>query len=543
MYLNWRANWCLAGVATFSIVAGVTALASDFLTEGVDNARTGWVRDEKVFTAANVAQTKLLWKVKLESTPRAMHNLFAPLVAERVTTAQGTRELAVVAGVSDDLFGIDVASGKQIWHRRFDSTLANPGGTNDTLCPGGQTAVPTMAQTSPGKYTIYAVSWDGRLRQVNLADGQDVAPPEKFIPGGGKPYALNLHDGVIYTATAQGCGGLTNAFYSFDLASRRASAFIPAGGGLWGRRGAAIDPEGRVFLGTGDAQFDPLTRRLGNGIVGVKLDANKQLQLVDFFGAPNANWLWRRDLDVNTTPVAFDAHGRKFLVGTSKECRLWLLDRDALGGEDHRTTLHTTPLICNDAQAFDARGIWGALSAWQDAERHAVGAGAVLGSGEQASSRRRSSTRVRPAAASPHSSCSSAREDGSSRRPGCRATWISPRKRSIANGVVFAYAGRRGCVADHAGQGLGRTRRPGLRRRAQLRSGAAHSDVAARRALRARRADRQGAVVERQHDRILEPLQRTDRRQRPRLPRDVRRRPVLLRHRTVGGEASCARSV
>ena len=107
--------------------------------------------------------------------------------------------------------------------------------------------------------------------------------------------------------------------------------------------------------------FDPLTRRLGNGIVGVKLDANKQLQLADYFGAPNANWLWRRDLDVNTTPIAFDYRGRKFLVGTSKECRLWLLDRDALGGEDHRTTLHTTPLICNDAQAFDAKGVWGAL--------------------------------------------------------------------------------------------------------------------------------------------------------------------------------------
>jgi hypothetical protein len=343
--------------AVILLLWGITAGASDFLTEGVDNARTGWLRDEKIFTKANVGSMKLLWKLKLESKPRAMHNLFAPLVAERVTTAQGTPELAVVAGVSDDLFGVDVATGRQIWHRHFDSTLANPGGTNDTLCPGGQTAVPVMAQAAPGKYTIYAVSWDGRLRQVNLADGQDVAPPEKFIPGGGKPYALNLHNGVIYTATAQGCGGLTNAFYSFDLASRRASAFIPAGGGLWGRRGASIDPEGRVFLGTGDAEFDPLNRRLGNGIVGVKLDEKKQLQLTDFFGAPNANWLWRRDLDVNTTPIAVDYRKRKFLIGTSKECRLWLLDREGLGGEDHRTTLHSTPLICNDAQAFDAKGV------------------------------------------------------------------------------------------------------------------------------------------------------------------------------------------
>jgi outer membrane protein assembly factor BamB len=347
--------------------SAVTLGASDFLTEGVDNARTGWVKDEKVFTPANVGSMKLLWTLQLNSKPRAMHNLFAPLVAERVTTAEGTRELAVVAGVSDELFGIDVATGRQIWHRHFDNTLANqPPNSNDTLCPAGQTAVPTMAQTSPGQYTIYAVSWDGRLRQVNLADGQDVAAPELFIPGGGKPYALNLHNGVIYTATAQGCGGLTNAFYAFDLKTRKASAFIPAGGGLWGRRGASISPEGIVYLGTGDAEFDPLSRRLGNGIVGVKIDGNQQLQLADYFGAPNANWLWRRDLDVNTTPVAIDYRGRKFLVGTSKECRLWLLDREALGGEDHRTTLHTPPLICNDAQAFDAKGVWGALGAWQD---------------------------------------------------------------------------------------------------------------------------------------------------------------------------------
>ena len=70
--------------------------------------------------------------------------------------------------------------------------------------------------------------------------------------------------------------------------------------------------------------------------------------------------------DMNVTPMAFDYRGRKFLVGTSKECRVWLLDREALGGEDHRTTLHTTPLLCNDDQAFDAKGVWGAMAAWQD---------------------------------------------------------------------------------------------------------------------------------------------------------------------------------
>ena len=347
--------------------AGATVLASDFLTEGVDNARTGWVKDEKIFSTANVGNMQLLWKLKLDSKSRAMHNLFGPLIAEHAATTQGRKEIAVIAGVNDDVFGVDVASGQQIWHRHWDGAPDPPPPANNTLCPTGQTAVPTMAETSPGKYTVYAVSWDGRLRQIDAATGEDVAPPEKFVPGGGKPYALNLFKGVIYTATAQGCGGLTNAFYSYDLASKRASAFIPSGGGLWGRRGASVAADGSVYLGTGDGQFDPEHQRLGNAIVAVKVDENKQLQLADFFAAPNANWLWHRDLDVNTTPVVFDYRNRKFLVGTSKECRLWLLDRDALGGEDHRTSLYTTPLICNDAQAFDWRGIWGALSAWQDA--------------------------------------------------------------------------------------------------------------------------------------------------------------------------------
>jgi outer membrane protein assembly factor BamB len=351
------------------LLAGSTLWASDFLMEGVDPGRTGWVKDEKVFTTANVGGMKLLWKIKLTSTPREMHNLFAPLIAERVTTPQGVREMAVVAGVSDDLFGIDVASGELMWNTHFDSTYTPPPGPHrdDTLCPGGQTAVPAIGPAgTPGKYTVYAVSWDGRLRQVNLADGQDVAPPEKFMPSNGKPYALNLVNGVIYTASAQGCGGVMNAFYSFDLATRKSSLFLPAGGGLWGRRGAAVTAEGTAFLGTGDAQFNPETKSLGNGIVGVKLDANRQLQLVDYFGSPNANWLWRRDLDVNVTPMSFDYRGRKFLVGTSKECRMWVLDREALGGDDHRTTLFTTPLLCNDAQAFDNRGVWGAMAAWQD---------------------------------------------------------------------------------------------------------------------------------------------------------------------------------
>ena len=144
-----------------------------------------------------------------------------------------------------------------IWEKKFDSIYPSvTTGIGSTLCPGGQTAVPVITTTpTKGRHTIYAVSWDGRLRTLDVATGADVSPPDKFAGPNGKPYALNLFNGVIYTSTAQGCGGNTNAFLSYDLQTKKSSIFAPAGGGMWGRRGVAIDQEGRVFMGTGDAPF------------------------------------------------------------------------------------------------------------------------------------------------------------------------------------------------------------------------------------------------------------------------------------------------
>ena len=275
-------------LALVLLSAGVSLYGADYLTEGVDNGRTGWLKNETVFNTTNVQTMRLLWKVKPNSVPRQMHNLFAPLTVSGVTTPRGARELAIFAGISDQLYAIDVATGEMLWEKRFDSIHpAVTKGVGSTLCPGGQTAVPVIATTpTAGKYTLYAVSWDGRLHSLDVATGKDVAPAEKFMGPNGKPYALNLFNGVIYTSTAQGCGGNTNAFLSYDLATKKASIFAPAGGGMWGRRGVAIDSDGRVFMGTGDAPFAAETNSLGTAIVAVKLDANKQLQFVDYFAPP-----------------------------------------------------------------------------------------------------------------------------------------------------------------------------------------------------------------------------------------------------------------
>ena len=223
------------------LLASALAWSADWLTDGGNPQRTAWQQDEKILTPANVGGMKLLWKLKLDNQPRVMHSLFPPLIIERLNSPEGPRQVAIEAGSSDNLYAIDVEKGEVIWKKRFESTFtpsANGRGALGILCPGGQTATPVIGPAgASGKYTIYAVSWDGMLHRLDAANGEDIAPPAKWMPPNGKPYALNLFGNVLYTHTAQSCGGNPNMAYSYDLATNKAGSWGPVGGGMWGRTG------------------------------------------------------------------------------------------------------------------------------------------------------------------------------------------------------------------------------------------------------------------------------------------------------------------
>jgi outer membrane protein assembly factor BamB len=353
------------------LLASALCLGADWLTDAANTRRTNWQTDEKIFTTANAKDIKLLWKLKLDNKPRQMHSLFPPLIIGRVDTAAGPKQIAIETGVSDNIYAIDVDSGRLLWKKHFTSTWTPPpngvrGG--GILCPGGITATPVVVPAGvPGRYTIYAASWDGSLHQLNAADGEDVAPPAKFMPPNGKPYALNLSKGVIYTHTAQGCGGNPNMIYAFDLATGKVGSWGPAGGGMWGRSGPAIDSKDVMYTGTGDGNFNPEIGSYGNGVVGVKQNPEtKALELEDYYAPTNAAWLWKRDLDMQVTPAIFDYKGRELMTTASKECRIFLLDTASIGGDDHRTPLYRTPLLCNEMVNFASAGIWGSMATWED---------------------------------------------------------------------------------------------------------------------------------------------------------------------------------
>src|SRR5262245_64545859 len=119
-----------------------TASRANWLTDGGDAQRTSWQRHETLISPASVKNMALMWKRKLDNQPREMHNLFAPLILGDLQVASGAREIAVVAGISDNIYGIDVEKGTQIWKRHFDSTYDDTGRSGGPLCTGGQTATP-----------------------------------------------------------------------------------------------------------------------------------------------------------------------------------------------------------------------------------------------------------------------------------------------------------------------------------------------------------------------------------------------------------------
>ena len=140
------------------------------------------------------------------------------------------------------------------------------------------------------------------------------------------------------------------------------------GSSMWGRTGPAISDNGTMYTGTGDGRWDPENGIYGNGIIGVKQDpATKAMKLADYYGPSNAEWLVKRDLDMQVTPAVFHYKGRELMVDAGKECRIYLMDTESIGGDDHRTPLYRSPLLCNEEVNFASAGIWGSMASWEDA--------------------------------------------------------------------------------------------------------------------------------------------------------------------------------
>ena len=345
--------------------------AADWPTDGYNSKRDGWQRDEKILSKGNVGKMKILWQLQLDNAANEMHALFPPLIAGKVKTSSGEKQIAVEAGISDNVYGIDVATGKVIWKKHFEyPTPERRGRKDDPLCPPGQTATPVLApEAADGTRIAYALAGDGKLHTINIANGEEMAPPYQFGYPNGKSYALNLWNDILFTTTSQGCAGNPNQIWSVNIKdpSHKVMVANPKSGGLWGRQGAAVDSAGTAWAPTGDGRYDPANMVLGNGLIGARVDGD-ELKIKDWFQPSNWIWLQKRDLDFQVTPAIFPYKGRELMVTGSNECRMYLLDTKNAGGGNHMTPIDRTPLICNEETDFQSAGIWGNMASWEDAK-------------------------------------------------------------------------------------------------------------------------------------------------------------------------------
>ena len=174
----------LAITAVLASLPLIAQRGTNWTTWGGDPQRTGWQRNETKLTPSGLKAVQLLWKLKLENQPKALHSLHEPLILGNAITPHGFKELAIVAGSDDNIYALDADLGRIVWKRHFQVPPPvggeNGGRGSHWLCPGGLTATPVIAPPAgrgpgaapgPAVPTLYTLASDGMLRQINLANG------------------------------------------------------------------------------------------------------------------------------------------------------------------------------------------------------------------------------------------------------------------------------------------------------------------------------------------------------------------------------------
>lgn len=432
-----------AAVFLFFLLPSVRA--ADWPTFAHDPQRTGWATEEKALSVRDVAGLELKWKAQVKNEARFLHALTAPVVASGVNTPQGMKTLVYVAGSSNNFHALDAATGQEVWSREFSSrVLPGSGEYQGTfLCPNGITATPVIDRATA---TVYAIGMDGRLYGMDLATGKDKFAPMPFVAPFSKNLSLNISNGLVYTALAQGCGDGASGFYSMDIKNprrplvRRLLLSSTDTAGIWGRGGPVIGMNNRIYGQTADGPFDPSTGEFSNTVVSASLP---ELDLADYFTPRDWRYLSKDDLDLGSgSPVWFAFKSYKLLAGGAKQSVVYLMDADSLGGPDHQSPLFATSLLGNDDRQMEVKGIWGSLSTWKDERDETWVYVPLWGPMSRQAPRFPLSN-----GENPHGSITAFKVvlDPAARKPILEPAWVSgdfnlPDPPAIANGVLFALS-------------------------------------------------------------------------------------------------------
>lgn len=357
-----------AVLALLAMTLGALAgrAAADETTGSADTLRTGWDSHEPGLSPASVEASD-----------------FGQVFSTQVDGQVYAQPLAVggtlvVTTENDKAYGLDEQTGALKWARdvgpAWPASAINCGDLTPNL---GSTATPVYDSASNAVYFTTKVN-DGAdvqhphwyLHAVDPATGtersgwpvviagtpaNDPSTPFNSFTEQQRP-GLLLLDGVVYMAFGSHCDH--NPYRGYVVGVSTSTAKMTAlwatesgssneGAGIWQSGGGLVsDGSGRIIVATGNGINPPpeagskaaTTGTLSESVVRLQVNSNGSLTPADFFSPSNAPTLDLNDTDLASggpmgLPSGFGTSSHPhLLVEQGKDGRIFLLDRDNLGG-------------------------------------------------------------------------------------------------------------------------------------------------------------------------------------------------------------------
>jgi hypothetical protein len=289
-----------------------------WLTRSADSARSGWNSGETTLTQESVVSKGVVRTTIIPLIGDARGMEAQPLILPNVKTNLGIKDVMVLPSMADVVRGVDAHDGSGIWQ----VTLGMP--INGSINIDSHTINQHWGCISTGVIDaemrrLYQVCWtspDGSGRPetaryfmfvLNVADGSRVIPPvlisgknqgQDFDSEMRKQRSSLVETNVNGVKTVFGCSGTiqetgdgaSGFCFAFDVASNTVSAMMATtageGAGIWmGGQGAAADPEGNLYVLTGNGDFDGISQ-FGESFLKLKYTPSKdgvpaRLKVVD----------------------------------------------------------------------------------------------------------------------------------------------------------------------------------------------------------------------------------------------------------------------
>lgn len=347
--------------------AGPLVAQVSVLTYQYDLARDGANVAETVLNPANVNVAQF---GRLFSQPVDGYVYGQPLYVPNVNIpGMGLHNVVYVVTEHDSVYAFDAdgnvdANAAPLWHVSFLNPAAGVTtvpytdvGCDQIVPEIGITSTPVIDPQSGTLYTVAMTKESGsyvqRLHALDITTGQERAGSPVtiqaigFVPKNYKQRpGLLLLNGVVYTAWSSHCdlGTYHGWLIAYDAATlRQVAAYdsTPNGneGSFWaGGAAPAVDSAGNVYLVSGNGTFDYAMGGADLGESYIKLSPASGLAVTDYFTPFNYAELNDSDTDTGSAGVALlpDAVGSAahphLMTGAGKEGRIYLLDRDHMGG-------------------------------------------------------------------------------------------------------------------------------------------------------------------------------------------------------------------